>query len=379
MTPAQAARAAKKAAKRAAKRANRKRVVTYVVPQNGGGGGKRKRNRNRKRYGGGAGAQSVVSAVIPAARAMTSGGQRHETRVCTRRELVQQVVGTAAFSAVNYPINAGLGQMFAWLSSEARRFEKYRFRKLMFEYVNSVGPADATNAGGNVAFAVDLDVLDAVPASLQGMMQNENAMVFSPYDKIRLVVDPADLARRGWLYTRVGGVPSGADAKTYDLGSFILAQTGTSTNGLGNLFVEYEVELDVPQEAPSVSQKSTGTTSLTASALVGADAANSAGSVATWVASSASTFTCAVAGSYLFAHKFVGTVLATSGSAYGNTGTATVNSSANQYCIDSGALLGEGLVVVTAQVGQTFIPSIASATTVTSSVWRIAAYNSSVN
>lgn len=334
----------------------------------------RRRNRNPRPVQGGGALSAQVNPILPAAAPQQTSGQRHETRVCARRELVQQVVGTSAFTAVNYPINAGLGQMFAWLSSDARRFEKYRFRRLAFEYVNSVGPADTTNSPGNVVFAVDFDVLDSAPVTLQGMMQNETAKLFSPYDKVRMELDPADLNRRGWLFTRVGGVPSGADAKTYDLGSLVLAQSGCSTNGLGNLFVDYVVELDVPQEVPVDGQRINGTAGLTAASLIGSDAA--AAGNPNWTITSSSTLTCAVAGEYLFWVALVGTVLSATigGSAPGGTATST-------ECIaivDGAQTAADYMFVVRAQVGQTLVPGINGATTITSAIWRISSYKYSL-
>ncbi len=81
-----------------------------------------------------------------------------------------------------------------------------------------------------------------------------------------------------------------------------------------------------------------------------------------------------IAGDYLFVGKQVGTVLSTS--SYGNSGTSTAATSF--ALVDSGALNCTGFIPVRAQVGQTFIPIITSATTVTSSVWRIALANYTV-
>lgn len=318
------------------------------------------------------GAGSVSSAGLIATMPTRISGQRAAlSKPIFRREVIQTVVGTSAFTAVNYPINAGLAQMFLWLSSEARRYEKYRFRHLAFLYTNSVAPNNATDASGNVALAFDADVLDSAPATLQAMMQNESALLFSPYDKSRLVVDPGVLARRGWLYTRAGGVPTGADAKTYDLGSLILAQTGCSTNGLGVLSVEYIVEFDVPQEPPVIGQKATGSSGLTASALFGTDIANSAGSVAGWTFNTAGTVaTCAVAGEYLITARHAGTVIVNGSATVGGTATSTSVSAV----VNSAGTIALWQFVVRATVGQTIAPAIDSATTLTSSAWRFAAY-----
>ncbi len=317
-----------------------------------------------------------VNPILPAAAPQQSSGQRHQSSVCARRELVQQVVGTAAFTAVAYPINAGLAQMFAWLSSDAKRYEKYRFRRLAFEYINSVGPADATNAGGNVCMAVDYDVLDSVPVTLQQMNQNETAKLFSPYDKVRMELDPASIMRRGWLYTRNGGVPTGADAKTYDLGSLLLAQSGTSTNGLGNLFVDYEVELDVPQDVPIDGQHVVATAGLTATTLFGSAQSTNIG-VPNWTfAAAGDVATCAVAGEYLITMNLTGTVFVVTlaGSSVGGTATSTECAALT----DAAQTSATYTFIVRAAVGQTISPAINSATTITQSNVRFRPYRYSL-
>lgn len=304
-----------------------------------------------------------------------SGPARAQTVPVRGRELIQTVTGASSFAPVLYPINAALAQMFAALSPEARRYEKYRFKRLAFEYLNSVSPADPTNAGGNISMAVDFDVLDSAPPTIQLLSQNRTNISFSPYTPVRMELSPADLQRRGWLFTRLGGVPSGADAKTYDLGNLILAFSGTSTNGLGLLYVDYEVELDVPQSIPIEGQKSVASAGLTASALAGT--APTVTGVVNWTASSASTWTCAVAGDYEFEHVLVGTVFVatTNGCGIGGTATPVAKFIGIADAAQTGAVFS---YVVRAKVGDTVVPSINSATTVTSSTTRISQYDSSL-
>lgn len=347
----------------------RQRVAVQPVKPNQVSRARRQRRRSRAvQY---SGAQTSSGPMIPASMPQQSSGQRHDTRLCARRELIQQVVGNTGFTTTLLPINAGLSQMFAWLSSDARRYEKYRFKELAFEYVNSVGPADATNAGGNVCLAVDFDALDSAPGTLQSMNQNETVRLFSPYDKVRMVVDPVDLSRRGWLYTRFGGVPSGSDAKTYDLGSLILATSNTSTNGLGNLFVDYVVELDVPQDVPVVGQKINCSTALSATALFGTT--HTTTGIPTWTSDTAGVnLTCAVSGEYLFSLLITGTtvVCTTGGSSVGGTAT----SSEIYAAADGSATTAMYQFITRAEIGQTISPQINSAASISSVVVRVSAY-----
>jgi len=333
--------------------------------------------RRARQRAGGMNSNASVAQPITMAGAISGGARRDSTlRVCRRRELIQTVTGSSAFaSVIQLPINPGLAQMFLWTSKEARQFEKYRFRRLAFEYENSVGPADATNAGGNLAMMVDFDALDSAPVTMQALAQNHVNSIFSPYEKVRLEVPQAELVKIGWLYTRLGGVPTGADQKTYDMGQFILAASGTSTNGLGLLFVDYEVELDEPQEAPILCQRIAATAGMSASALVGSDAANATGSIPMWTLTSASTLTCAIAGDYLMDIGITGTVL-TDVNAVGGTATSTI--AAASSAVDAAAVNTVATILVRASVGQTVAPTLTSATTVTAVSWRIAPWNYTV-
>lgn len=311
--------------------------------------------------------------------AMSGDGQRC---VVSHREYIAEVSGSTAFASTSYTCQPALQTMFEWLQPIAGNFEKYRFRKLAFEYETEC----ATSQTGSIMYMFDYDVLDSAPTSKQVMAANKVYKRVPPWMEMvgpakgsekgagnggRLEVPVFDF-QRDWYYTRAGAVPSGADQRLYDCGNLVVASQNAS-GAAGELYVVYEIELISPQPNTSpLSGRSAGTTSLTSAALFGADAAFASGSNIGWSLTNASTMTCTIAGDYIFVGKLVGTVLSASVFAQGGTATTTAGGVAYN---DSGALNVVGFLCLRAQVGQTFVPSITSATTVTSAQWRIATYN----
>lgn len=157
-------------------------------------------------------------------------------------------------------------QTFPWLSTIAPSYEQYRFKSLRFKYVPSVG----TNYTGTINMAVDYDVRDAAPLasstySVRGwidnsttrrdLMSNKTATMQPVWQTNQLVADPVSLL--GGLrskYTRKFQYdPTAASAaRSSDCGLFLLGlyyQYTAPISGVefGDLWVEYEVELMIPQ------------------------------------------------------------------------------------------------------------------------------------
>lgn len=299
-------------------------------------------------------------------------------------DLIIPVYGNTTFGCNAYPINGGLASMFPWAANDGRRFEKYRLKALEYRYVAAISEYN-TNAPGNVGMAIDFDSLDSVPTTMVAHQQNRVKSFCAPYDSARrlpvlggniLRVPAADLARRGWLYNRTGSVPSGADAKTYDLGSLLVAVTGSaSTDLIGNIFVHAVIEYDVQQNVTAVGSKWSNTAGLDADSLVGtvANGILSTGSNAGWSQTDPDTFTCTVAGTYMVSASIIGTTLVSTTLNVGSRGTATV--SVDGACANAAATQVIGQVVVSATVGQTFKPALTSAASVASAGFRFAEYN----
>lgn len=183
------------------------------------------------------------------------------------REFIQDVAGSVAFASVSLPINAGRDTLFTWLSELAARYEEYHFTALRMIYE----PRCSTATAGSVILAVDFDALDPAPANKQDVYSYHRCSQSSAWDENCYLVDPAILRSRGPLKTRVGAIPANADLKTYDLGNLFLCTSGfVGTDVVGELFVEYDVVLSIPQLADNTqSGYSTATAGLSGVALFG--------------------------------------------------------------------------------------------------------------
>jgi len=291
--------------------------------------------------------------------------------VVTHREYIAEVPGATAWTTTTYAIQPALQTLFVWLATIASNFEKYRFRALRFCYETE----SPTSQGGSIVLTIDYDAADAAPASKQAALSYKSSVRSAPWEECCLVCDLGRDAERDLMYTRRGANPAGTDIKLYDLGNLFVG-TQNSSGSTGELWVEYTIELHTPTvSSQPISGKEAGTAAETASALLGSDGAYATGSNVGWTITNSSTFTCSVAGSYLFAGLVNGTTLVASGFANGGTSTSVISSAFP----NAGATSVLGFAVVTAQVGQTYIPSITSAVAVSSTAWRIATYNGALS
>jgi len=171
------------------------------------------------------------------------------------REFLLDVVGSSNFSSFVLSINPGLSQVFPWLSRLASSFEKYQFKSLKFCFASSSGSTGV----GSVMTAIDIDTLDLAPPGKTQMMAQQGASRANVWESCCSSLPE----KTPELYTRVAAVPFGADGKTYDAGNFVFATAGTTGN-IGELYVEYDVYLHVPQLSntnASLSMKNTAATS----------------------------------------------------------------------------------------------------------------------
>lgn len=154
--------------------------------------------------------------------------------------VVSHSTTAGAFKADSYAINPANSTTFPWLSGIASLFDKYKFHKLRFFFINN----SPTSIAGNVTMAVDFDTLDAVPANGVAMSNLAKFVSFAPWKAEELVIPVQRPSNNSWLFT-ASSVPSGADAKTYNLGNFLISTEGITTTEYlsGYLCVEYDVEL----------------------------------------------------------------------------------------------------------------------------------------
>lgn len=181
------------------------------------------------------------------------------------REYISDVSGSVAFAASSFSINPGLSSIFPWLSILATQFESYVFRSLKFDYETQ----KSASTSGSLMMAVDFDAADAVPVNKQQIMAFHNAVRSAVWEECQYSSDGPDLKKFGvQRYIRSVDLAANLDIKTYDVGNLIVATQGEAdTSAIGELYVEYDVDLITPQvSADAASAYSASITTTGASA-----------------------------------------------------------------------------------------------------------------
>jgi len=177
----------------------------------------------------------------------------------SHRELIGSVSGNTTFGASAYAVNPGLSATFPWLSSVAPSYEQYRFHRLRFHFVTRA----ATSYAGSVLLTPEYDALDATPTSevTQAMMSGTCEDV--PWRDQIMEFNVPDMFPLGpRKFVRTGSVAN-SDLKTYDAGQlFVGLASCADTSVIGKLWVEYDVELFIPQNPSTTGNVQIGSAAL---------------------------------------------------------------------------------------------------------------------
>jgi len=150
-------------------------------------------------------------------------------------------------SLLSSPINPGLGALFPWLSQVAQFYDEYQFEQLVFEFRSMVTEGNST-AAGSVIMACQYNALNSPFTNKQQMENYDYAVSGKVTDSLTMGVE-CDPSKRNFeqLFVRTGGVPTNADAKTYDVGLLQVAIAGVPSTsvalGLGEVWVHYRIKL----------------------------------------------------------------------------------------------------------------------------------------
>jgi hypothetical protein len=191
----------------------------------------------------------------------TNRGRQASFKTVGRTNIVRhrEMIGTISFatgtpsafalpviSDLNPGLPNGIGDVdhspFSWIQPMANLYEKYKIRRaqVVFEPTCSL-----STGSGTVAMCIDYDVRDAPPIDMPQMINNVSSVYGPPWTELILPV----LTQKTPLFTR-SSAPTGAyDLKTYDYGTLYVATEGSATASAaaGRLFIEYEIELSLPQ------------------------------------------------------------------------------------------------------------------------------------
>jgi hypothetical protein len=173
-----------------------------------------------------------------------------KSRRIVHRELVQSVLGSVAFTATKLPLNPGSSTTFPWLSSQADGWEQYRFNKLAFEYFTRTSTATL----GSVILAPDYDASDRAPPTEAAVTSYMDCVEDAPWKDIKCQLNTTSMFPMGpRKYVRTAEVPG--SKKVYDAGNLWLCTVEeVGTDAIGKLWVEYDVELFIPQTVNSAGQ-----------------------------------------------------------------------------------------------------------------------------
>ena len=169
--------------------------------------------------------------------------------IIKHREYLGAVVGTTTILVKSYNVNPGLATTFPWLANIANNYEKYKVRKLSAQYVTSSG----STTGGRVGLAFGYNPSEANPESKQQFFSIIPNREEAPWEDIHLSIQPTNETK----YIRIGGVSNGT-VNTYDMGK-LLVMTSNNASGavVGEIFVEYEIELIRPHFGSILSMEGT--------------------------------------------------------------------------------------------------------------------------
>jgi len=152
------------------------------------------------------------------------------------------------------PINPGVKGTFPFLSQLAENYEEWRPKKIKFVYrstsSNAVVAMTGNSSLGVVIMATEYNVSNPpfgskqIMEAYEGAVSKDPSLSFTHYLQTKKHHNPLDV-----FYVRNGTVGPGQDKKFYDLANFNIATTGmgASNRTLGELWVEYEIELLKPR------------------------------------------------------------------------------------------------------------------------------------
>jgi len=209
----------------------------------------RKRRQQGQRSGSiGAAAAAAAYSVGLRSGEPTIRGSSRSTRI-QHRELIASITGSTTFTVSNtFALNPGLPGTFPWLSTQAAGWEQYKFHRLKFCYYSRC----ATSVPGSMMLVPDYDAADAAPITEQVASSYRDVVEEVPWTPeftcvldVKAMIEPGDRK-----YVRIGALPANLDVKTYDSGTLFACTTDGTAVNWGKLWVEYDVELFVPQLPP---------------------------------------------------------------------------------------------------------------------------------
>jgi len=220
-------------------------------------GRKRRRNRNRNRGN----IREGLSTMAPVAYSgLSSFRNTNGMKRLQGSELIGSFNGSVNFAiAFDLFMNPGLSASFPLLSISAAMFQQYRFRSLKVRYQSRT----STTSTGSVTISPDYNVRDLPPNNQTSAFNTQNAVNEVTWTSAQCILDPRSMYPFGNRKQIRRSAVSG-ELNLYDSARVFVTTSGQAdTSPIGNLFVDYDVELFIPQNSPNTDTGSMSTSSYT--------------------------------------------------------------------------------------------------------------------
>lgn len=174
----------------------------------------------------------------------------------------REMIGYSAVTATGFSldadsplyINPSLPGTFPWLSSISDSYEKWRPVGVKLIYVPLVSAATS----GNVIMACDYDANDALPTTATEIEQNKTSISGPVWSELSLELSTRDMLENVKAYY-TGPATNPGDRRMAYAGQLIIAYDGmTSISNPGKFYLEYVIDLLIPQQPPVGSMVVTG-------------------------------------------------------------------------------------------------------------------------
>lgn len=211
--------------------------------------GVRRRKRNRKRPIQGP-VTSSGEAPVALSNRISSGRMKitknkDGSTTIDHHELIGTIVGnnsSAYFNPGYYALNPGLTATFPLLSVEATNYQEYKFNRLEFMYIPSVG----SNQAGDLILSPNYNASQPAPSSEAAAINMKDASEDVVWRGNAIKLNPSDMCansrNNGRKYVRT--YSQAGDIKTFDSGSLSVGLAGYASNAVaGRLLVSYTVTL----------------------------------------------------------------------------------------------------------------------------------------
>lgn len=226
--------------------------IPYNMQANKRNAQMKKKSTAPKRGNGGGGKPMIAPVAVANAQRFPANSRRMQSHRFTGSELVASVIGSVAFAATKYAVNPGLAASFPRLSVEASKWEQYCFRKLRYRFVTRT----STSTVGSVILSPEYAVNDPAPASEVQATDTQDAVEDAVWKEVSCDLDVKAMYPSGpRKLIRHGAVPG--DLNLYDSANFYVCTVEEAgTDAIGKLWVDYDVELFVPQNSSLTAPKS---------------------------------------------------------------------------------------------------------------------------